>query len=300
MTDASLGPVVATILAPARRTPVQRFFDAYPPMVLLALFWIAAVIVIAVGADWLRPYDFKALDLRARLTPPFFMAGGTERHLLGSDELGRDVLSRLIISIRISLMVAFLSTMISALLGVVLGFLAAHFRGVVEQAILAFVDLQASMPFMIIALAVLAFFGNTLPLFVALMGFYGWERIARISRGLSIAATQQGYAAAVRDLGARPARVYLRHILPNIASTLIVSVTLTFPEVILLESGLSFLGLGIQPPLTSLGNMVGYGREYLQTAPWIMLAPAVVIVLTTLSISIVGDWLRDRLDPTLR
>lgn len=283
-----------------RRSVAKRFFEAYPPMVLLALLWIGAVIIIAIGADWLRPYDFKALDLRARLSPPVFMAGGTDRHLLGTDELGRDVLSRLIISIRISLMVALLSTMISAVIGVVLGFLAAHFRGTVEQIILAFVDLQASMPFMIIALAVLAFFGNSLPLFVALMGFYGWERIARISRGLSIAATQQGYAAAVRDLGAKPGRIYLRHILPNIASTLIVSVTLTFPEVILLESGLSFLGLGIQPPLTSLGNMVGYGREYLQTAPWIMLAPASVIVLTTLSISIVGDWLRDRLDPTLR
>jgi peptide/nickel transport system permease protein len=152
---------------------------------------------------------------------------------------------------------------------------------------------------MIIALAVLAFLGNSLPLFTVLMGFYGWERLARISRGLAIAAEEQGYATAVRDLGASPLRVYGLHILPNIASTLIISMTLNFPEVILLESGLSFLGLGVQPPLTSLGNMVGYGREYIQSAPWILLAPSVVIVLTTLSISIVGDWLRDRLDPTL-
>ena len=150
------------------------------------------------------------------------------------------------------------------------------------------------------ALAVLAFFGNTLTLFICLMGFYGWERAARIARGLTIAANEQGYAAAVRDIGASPLRVYGVHVLPNIASTLIVSVTLTFPEVILLESGLSFLGLGVQPPMTSLGNMVGYGREYLQSAPWILLAPSAVIVLTTFSISMVGDWLRDRLDPTLR
>ncbi len=105
---------------------------------------------------------------------------------------------------------------------------------------------------------------------------------------------------AVRQLGATPSRIYLRHILPNIASTLIVSMTLVFPEVILLESGLSFLGLGVQPPMTSLGNMVGYGREYLGRAPWIMLAPATTIVLTTLAVSIIGDWLRDKLDPTLK
>ena len=110
----------------------------------------------------------------------------------------------------------------------------------------------------------------------------------------------QGYAAAVVQLGATPRRVYLNHILPNVASTLIVSMTLTFPEIILMESGLSFLGLGVQPPDTSLGNMVGFGREYLTTAPWIMLGPAVVIMFTTLSISLVGDWLRDKLDPTIR
>ena len=181
-----------------------------------------------------------------------------------------------------------------------LGFLAAHFRGRLESVILMAIDFQASMPFMIIALAVLAFFGNSLPLFIGLMGFHSWERYARIARGLTISANEQGYASAVRQLGAGPWRIYGLHILPNIASTLIVSMTLTFPEIILLESGLSFLGLGVQPPLTSLGNMVGYGREYITRAPWILLAPSTAIVLTTFSISLLGDWLRDRLDPTLR
>ena len=181
-----------------------------------------------------------------------------------------------------------------------LGFLAAHFRGWVEQAVMALVDFQAAMPFMILALSVLAFFGNSLPLFIGLLGLHGWERYARIARGLAISAGAQGYAAAVRQLGATPWRVYAHHVLPNIAATLIVSMTLAFPEIILLESGLSFLGLGVQPPMTSLGNMVGYGREYLTRAPWILLSPSAVIVLTTLSVSLVGDWLRDRLDPTLR
>jgi peptide/nickel transport system permease protein len=270
-----------------------------PPSVLLAATWLLLMLAVALGADVLAPYGYSALDLRARLTPPLLF-GGAAAHPLGTDELGRDVLSRLIVSIRMSLLIALFGTVISATLGTALGFLAAHFRRFVEPAVLMLIDFQASVPFLIIALAVLAFFGNTLPLFIALMGLYGWERYARITRGLTLAANQHGYAAAVRQLGASPWRVYLRHILPNIASTLIVSTTLTFPEAILMESSLSFLGLGVQPPLTSLGNMVGYGREYITRAPWIMLAPSVAIVLTTLAISILGDWLRDRLDPTLR
>ncbi len=282
-----------------RKTAMRAFLERFPPLVLLALCWVLGMVIVAFLADALAPFDFKAVDLRARLAPPVLM-GGTFKHLLGTDELGRDVLSRLLLSIRISIIIAFCSTLIAAAIGVMLGFLAAYFRGRVEQLVLMLVDAQASMPFMIIALAVLAFFGNTLFLFTILMGLYGWERIARISRGLAIAATEQGYAAAARDLGASPLRIYLKHILPNIASTLIVSMTLSFPEIILLESGLSFLGLGVQPPLTSLGNMVGYGRDYMQSASWILLAPSLTIVFTTLSISILGDWLRDRLDPTLR
>ncbi|PLC53274.1 peptide ABC transporter permease [Pollutimonas nitritireducens] len=285
---------------PARRvSPVALFLRDCSPLVLAGMGWIVGMLIIALLADLLAPSTYSALDLKARLQPPAFF-GGTRAHWLGTDELGRDVLSRLIISIQISLLIAFASTMISALIGVVLGFLAAHFRGWVEQLVLTLIDFQASMPFMIIALAVLAFFGNTLTLFICLMGFYGWERTARITRSLTIAANEQGYASAAHDIGASPWRVYGRHVLPNIASTIIVSITLTFPEVILLESGLSFLGLGVQPPLTSLGNMVGYGREYLQSAPWILLAPSAIIVLTTFFISLVGDWLRDHLDPTLR
>lgn len=292
--DALPAPLPTSTLAMMARR-VARL----PFAVSLATIWLALMVVVALGADLLLPYSITAFDLKARLSPPLFF-GGTFAHPLGTDELGRDVLSRLIMSIRMSLLIALFGTLIAATLGTALGVLAAHFRRFVETLILTAIDFQASMPFMIIALAVLAFFGNSLPLFVALMGFHSWERYARITRGLTLAANEQGYASAVRQLGAGPGRIYGRHVLPNIASTLIVSMTLTFPEIILLESGLSFLGLGVQPPLTSLGNMVGYGREYITRAPWIMLAPATVIVLTTLSISLLGDWLRDKLDPTLR
>ena len=269
-----------------------------PWAVTLAAAWLGLMLVTALFATEVAPFSITALDLRNRLSPPVGF-GGTWLHALGTDELGRDVLSRLIVSIRVSVLIAFGATAIGTVLGTALGFLAAHFRGWVEQAVLMLIDFQAALPFLIMALAVLAFFGNALTLFVCLMGLYGWERHARIARGLAVAASSQGYAASVRQLGAGPWRVYGLHVLPNVASTLIVSATLSFPEIILLESGLSFLGLGVQPPLTSLGNMVGYAREYLTRAPWILLAPGSVIVLTTLCIGVVGDWLRDRLDPTL-
>jgi peptide/nickel transport system permease protein len=277
-----------------RRTVLSRL-AAIPATVGFGFLWLGLMAVCALLADLIRPYDITQMDLLARLAPP-----GTPGHWLGTDELGRDVLSRLIQSIRVSLVIAFGATILSALFGTTLGFLAAQFRGWVEHLVVMLADFQAALPFLIMSLAVLAFFGSSMWLLVCLMGFYGWERYARIARGLAISAGAQGYAAAVVQLGATPSRVYLRHILPNVASTLIVSMTLPFPEIILMESGLSFLGLGVQPPESSLGNMVGFGREYLTTAPWVMLAPAVVIMLTTLSISLVGDWLRDRLDPTIR
>ena len=296
----------STLAAPVARSPFDRsrgriaaFFRKWPPLVLVCLAWLALMMVVALAAEWLMPYGFTQIDLRARLQPPVLF-GGDWNHVLGTDELGRDVLSRAISAIRISLLIAFASTLISTVLGIFLGVLAAHFRGWVENLVLTLIDFQASMPFMIIALAVLAFFGNSLLLFIVLMGFYGWERAARIARSMTISANEQGYAAAVHDLGASAWRVYGKHVLPNIASTIIVNITITFPGVVLLESGLSFLGLGIQPPMASLGNMVGYGREYLQSAPWILLCPSLIIVLTTFSMSLVGDWLRDRLDPVLR
>ncbi|MEV4610342.1 ABC transporter permease [Neorhizobium sp. LMR1-1-1.1] len=291
--------IVDTSRQPASELPFFiRFIKQVrklPFSVGFGIAWLVAMVLVAFLADLIRPYGITAMDLRARLSLP-----GNPAHLLGTDELGRDVLSRLIQSIRVSLAIAFGATIISAVFGTALGFAAAKFRGAVEHIVLVLADFQAALPFLIMSLAVLAFFGSSMPLLIGLMGFYGWERYARIARGLAISASAQGYAAAVVQLGATPTRVYMKHILPNVASTLIVSMTLTFPEIILMESGLSFLGLGVQPPETSLGNMVGFGREYLTRAPWIMLAPAFVIMMTTLSISLVGDWLRDKLDPTLR
>jgi peptide/nickel transport system permease protein len=284
---------------PARPGRYFGFTRRYPPLVIAAGAFIVLVLLVTVFADFIAPFHYTKQDLLNRLRPPSFL-GGPSQYWLGTDELGRDMLSRLVYATRFSMFIALVGTTIGAVVGTILGFIAAHYRGWVEEGMMMLVDAQASLPFMLIALAVLAFFGNNLTLFILVMGIHGWEAYARLTRGLVVAANTQGYAVAVRALGARPTTIYMRHVLPNIASALIVQFTLFFPATILLESSLSFLGLGVQPPLTSLGQMLGAGRSHLISAWWIAVLPGTVIFLTTLSVSIVGDWLRDRLDPTLR
>ena len=280
--------------------PTARARRRYPPLLVIAsLTFLAVIVAVFALADLLAPFDYRAQALRNRLAPPVFL-GGNWASLLGTDELGRDIFSRLLFAIRFSLLAAFGGTVIGALIGTTLGFVAAHFRGAVEETIVMLADVQASLPFMLIALSLIAVFGSSFLLFVIIMGFYGWETFARLTRGAVLSTMGQGYAQAVTALGAKPSHVYLRHILPNIFGVLIVQFTLNFPQVILLEASLSFLGLGIRPPLTSLGQMLGAGRAYLTSAWWIAVIPGLVIFLTTVSISIIGDWLRDRFDPTLR
>ena len=283
----------------AARPGLRERLPEIPATVFLSMAWMGLMILVALFAHWLKPYTITQMDLTARLQPPALMSG-TWAHPLGTDQLGRDVLARLIVSIRVSLSLAVSATILGVLFGGIMGLLAAHFRGFVEQLVLILIDVQAALPFIILALSALAFFGNSFLLLVFLLAFYGWERHARVVRGLALAAYGQGYMRAVEQLGAGPGRLYLRHMVPNMGATLVVSATLAFPEVILAGAGLSFLGLGIQPPDTDLGNMVGYGRTYLQQAPWVLLCPAAVIVLTTLAISMLGDWMRDQLDPGQR
>jgi peptide/nickel transport system permease protein len=270
-----------------------------PGVIMLAFLWAALCILAAGFAGSLAPHDYQAMDLRHRLTPPVFM-GGTWQHVLGTDDVGRDVFSRLLASLRVSLIVALAATVIGSAIGTALGFLAAHLRGWFDDALMMLVDTQAAIPFIIVALTVIGFFGNSLPLFVVVVGLYGWQTYARLARGTALAVVRRGYIMAVVALGAGPARVYARHVLPNVAGVLIVNATIGFPEVILLETALSFLGLGIQPPLSSLGTMLSYGRSYLVNAWWIAVLPGAVLSLTTLAVSLIGDWVRDRLDPTLR
>ncbi|CAN7667543.1 ABC transporter permease [Neorhizobium sp. LjRoot104] len=270
------------------------------PILVFAIAILAITVVVAIVGNVFTSHGMSQQNLLARLKPPAFMTGSNPSFPLGTDRIGRDMVARVIAGLQMSLSVAIAGTIIGAVFGSLIGFISAHFRGWVEEVLMMLVDFQASLPFILITLTLLAFFGNSMTLFIILMGLFGWEKYARLSRGVVLSAINQPYAKAIVALGAGNGRLYLKHVLPNVASALIVQVTLTFPQIILLETSLSFLGLGIQAPQTSLGQILGDGRDYLSTAWWISVWPGLVIFLVTLSMSIVGDWLRDRLDPMLR
>ncbi|MEM6637412.1 MAG: ABC transporter permease [Pseudomonadota bacterium] len=277
---------------------VIRKMARSPLLVRIAFGWLAMIFFVALTAQWIMPYDPESTNLLSRLRPP----GSTDRnggfHLFGTDHIGRDLFSRLLSAIQLTMSVAVFGTLFGAIVGSTIGFVAARYRGWIDDVIMVLVDFQASMPFVIIALSVIAVTGTgNLLLFILLVGFQGWERYARITRGLTMSAVNHGYAAALRMLGAGTFRVYFRHILPNIVAAIIVQITINFPETVLLETAMSFLGVGIQPPNTSLGNLLSYGRDYLLNAWWIAAVPGFAIFFTTLAMSIVGDWLRDTLDP---
>ena len=287
--------------APVKRLSlIKRWGLGGEWLVTASMIYIAFILFVAVFGFLFQPYPHTQQDLFNQLTPPAFMDGGSWANILGTDDLGRDVLSRLIKGLQLSVLIGVIGTVIGAILGSFLGIVAAHFRGWVEEVLMMLVDVQVSLPFIIFALAVLAFVGNSLTILIIVVGIDGWERYARLSRSMVLSANQKDYVLAVRSLGLSNFRIYRHHVLPNIMGTLIVQATINLPGVILLESTLSFLGLGVQPPLTSLGQILGVGRDYLILAPWIAVAPGMVIFFLTLSIAIVGDWLRDRLDPTLQ
>lgn len=267
------------------------------PVVKLSAGFLILVVLVAIAADWLAPIHYTTQNLLARLKPPLTQTGGTT-YWLGTDQLGRDILSRMIYAVRTSILIAVMGTLIGAVFGTLLGFIAARMRGIVDQAIMMLVDAQAAIPALFLALTMLAFFGNTIMLFVILVSIDGWDRYTRLARGLVASEQESDYINAAEALGASTPRVILRHLLPNIVAALVVQATLNFPGTILLETSLSFLGLGVQPPGTSLGLMLGEGRRYLLNAWWIAVFPGLVIFLTTLSMSLFGDWLRDRFDPT--
>ena len=266
------------------------------PLAATAALILAILFTGGLLAPWIAPYGLEDMDLMARLVAPFTSSA----HILGTDELGRDILTRLLYSLRLSFVLAVCGTLIGAILGTALGFLAARFGGVVDDLVNVGVDFSASLPFIILALTILAFLGTDVKVIIVIMAFYGWDRYAKLSRNLARSAYTEGYAGALEGLGLPTRRILLKHILPNIASALVVNMTLNFPGMILLETSLSFLGVGVQPPMSSLGTMLGFGRDYLTTAWWIAVVPGVAIVISTLSMSVLGDWVQQKLEPQSR
>lgn len=259
-----------------------------------------ALLVLALLAPWLAPFDPTKQSLIARFRPPLGWDGARPGHWLGTDELGRDILSRGLHGLRLTLMLAALGATLGLLIGGTLGLLAGVVGGRTEAAIMGAVDAQIALPFTLIALFVLTVFGSSLTVLVFVLGLYGWEQYARIVRAEAARLMTLPFIEAARCAGASPSRIALTHLLSNLASPLVVQFTLSLSNIILLESTLSFLGLGVQPPTATLGAMVGVGRDFMPTASWIVLVPALLILAVTFSIQILGDWLRDRADVRLR
>ncbi len=280
----------------ARR--VSRFLAVTPPLILVCFGLAALLLFVALAAPLLAPFDIREQSLLARLKPPLLM-GGTLEHPLGTDGLGRDVFSRLLFALRTSLGVASLGMVIGLTLGTSLGLASGLVGRGLDALVMFLVDTQSALPFTLLALTAVALFGTAPLVLIVIIGLAGWDKYARVVRGQVLLARTLPYVEASRALGASGWRVALRHVLPNIASPLIVLATMNFSGIILLESALSFLGLGIQPPHTSLGLLLGEGRDYLISAPWVAAIPGALIVVLTMLISLIGDWLRDVLDPNL-
>ncbi|MBM3389617.1 MAG: ABC transporter permease [Betaproteobacteria bacterium] len=256
----------------------------------------AVLLLAALLAPWVAPHDPVATQILLKLKAPIGLEGYEAGYWLGTDQLGRDLLSRCIHGIRVSVGIALLGLVVSAVVGTSAGLVAGLLGGWVDRAVMMLVDVFITVPFLLLVLVGIAVFGSDIPVLVLLIGLARWESYARIVRGQVLQVREMPYIEAARALGASTRFIALRHVLPNIASPLIVLLTLNFPSILLLESSLSFLGIGVQPPTASLGRMVGDGRDHLIFAWWVAVAPALVIVAITCIVQMVGDWLRDVLD----
>jgi ABC-type dipeptide/oligopeptide/nickel transport system permease subunit len=274
---------------------------------LLRLRWgVAAATVLllivatAVFAPSVAPHDPLAVNIRHRLAPPAWMEGGTSAHLLGTDQVGRDLLSRMIYGGRVSLVVGITAVLMASTIGVVLGLTAGYFRGNIDWFIMTFVNVMLTFPFVLLALAVIAVLGASLKNMILVLGIAGWPIYARVVRAETLALREREFVLAGRALGMSHLRLMFLQIAPNLTSVIVVIATLQVAQVIIAESFLSFLGLGIQPPTPAWGNMLGEGRVYMLNSWWIATFPGLAIFLTTLVINLMGNALRDWLDPHLK
>jgi peptide/nickel transport system permease protein len=265
----------------------------------LAAATLALVGVAALLAPWLAPADPDRVVLASRLLPPGSRAPDGPLRVLGTDQLGRDILSRVIWGARVSLFVGVLSVLGAGVIGVVLGVVAGYVGGRTDDVIMRVLDVQQSVPFLALAIAIVAVLGPGLRNMVIVLWIAGWTLYARVVRGETLAVRQKEYILAARALGARGARVILRHVLPNVASPVVVVATFTFSHMIITEATLTFLGLGVPPPTATWGAMLSDARSYMQVAWWLPTVPGLALVLVVIGANLLGDWIRDVLDPTL-
>ena len=308
---------MANIAIPGRAPAVQvgarlwhgvTWMRQYPILPLAALLFV--LILPAIFAPQLTPHDPVLGEMRERLTPPFWVdakvLGGLEQpagswnHPLGTDRLGRDILSRMMHGARISLIVAVVSIVTGAVVGTTLGLMAGYWGGWWDHVIMRLVDIKISLPSILLALVLVAALGPSLWTVIAVIAVLLWTRYARLVRGETLSLRTQDFILRAQVAGCSTPRILFRHIFPNVTNTIVVLATLEVGQVILLEASLSFLGAGIPLPTPAWGLMVADGRSLIVTAWWVAFFPGLAILITVMSMNLMGDWLRDKLDPKLR
>jgi len=286
------------------RYAVPRVVDGWSklkryPLIPLAIL-LFLVVIPAIFAPWVAPHDPFQGMLSHRLTPPAWQAGGTMEHILGTDKLGRDMLSRIIYGARISLTVSLIAIFVGGIIGTTLGLISGFLGGKVDAVIMRLVDISLSIPTILLALVLVAAVGPSFGTVITVLIVLLWARYARLVRGETLAIKERDFIARARVAGASATRIMVKYIFPNVVNSLIVLATLQVGYVILFESSLSFLGAGLPRAQPAWGVMVSDGRELIVAAWWVSMFPGLAIMLTVLALNLLGDWLRDHLDPKLR
>jgi peptide/nickel transport system permease protein len=269
-------------------------------LALFGIITLTLIVLMAVFADQISPQNPTQQNLRLTLRPPAWYPSGDPQYILGTDHFGRDILSRLIHGARVSIPTAGIAALFALTVGITIGLIAGYFGGKTDTLLTGFVDIFLAFPLILMALSLAAILGPSMQNLMIVMALTGWMSYARVIRSAVLGIKDREYVSASVALGASHLRVILRHILPNVIAPVLVLVAYNFSQFIILESALSFLGLGIPPPTPTWGRMLYEGRDFLTIAPWIITFPGVAIMLTVLSANFIGDGLRDALDPHLR
>ncbi|MDM0119718.1 ABC transporter permease [Variovorax arabinosiphilus] len=292
---AMAAPTLTLPPTPAWRRLLRRVLGQHG--LTLGVVILGLIALAALFAPWLAPHDPYAQDVTRRLIPPIWHDKGSWEHLLGTDKLGRDYLSRLLFGARVSLIIGLVTAVIAGVIGTTLGVLAGYYGGRVDAVISYIITTRLAMPVVLVALAMASLVGGSLQVVILLLGLLLWDRFAIVTRSATQQLRDAEFIAAAKALGASTPYILLRELLPNLMSALTVVATLEMAHAILLESTLSFLGLGVQPPTPSWGLMVAEGKAYMFFQPWVILIPGVVLALLVLAINLVGDGIRDLTAP---
>src|SRR5436309_11803057 len=290
------GEVVAARREGAERSRAWRKLTRNS-VALVGVAMLLVVVGAAIAAPWVAPHDPAKQSLIRRFTPPVWQQGGNAAYPLGTDQVGRDILSRMIHGARLSLVVGVSAVVVSLTVGVLLGLSSGFIGGTVDTVLMTVVDIQLSFPQLLLALAFVAALGPSVLTIIVVLGLTGWERYARVIRAEVLALREKDFVEAARAIGASPTRLLLGHLLPNTFSSIIVMSTLQVAQAILQEAALSFLGVGTGSAYPTWGQMISLGRDFVSVAWWLATFPGLAILLTVLAINLVGDRLRDALDP---